>query len=371
MSKEKNKKLKVLLSAGGTGGHMTPAQGLCSDLISRGYDVELVTDPRGLQFAPLFGDIPVHQLPSGTLGAGIFGKVKGLSNLALGCIKAFALLRKVSPDIVAGFGGYPSVPAVYAAQKWRIPTVIHEQNAIIGKANLFLAPKAERIALSLPYITGLDEVDQLRTIVTGNPVRSEISDLYNKPYPVVEDGETMRVLVMGGSLGAKVFSDVVPQTLARLPAEYRGRLYVVQQCRSEYLDGVKKAYADAGIEAELAPFFDDVPSELAQAHLVIGRSGASTVAEVSVAGRPAIFVPYPHHKDQQQKMNADSVADQGGAWVMSESGFTQDALLAKMETFFQDPQILFKVAENSRSCGKPDAARRLGNLITALAQGWN
>lgn len=201
-------------------------------------------------------------------------------------------------------------------------------------------------------------------------MRPDIAALYTEPYPTPANDGPMRVLVMGGSLGAEVFSYVVPATLAKLPKEYRDRLEIVQQCRAEDLEAARSVYEEAGIRAELATFFDDMQDLLKRSHLIICRSGASTVAEVTTAGRPAIFVPYPHHKDQQQKMNADAVADKGGAWMMTESGFTEEALLARIETFFQTPEILFKAAEKARSCGQPDAARKLGNLVTALASGW-
>lgn len=368
--KDKAKKITVLLSSGGTGGHMSPASALAGDLVSRRFSVELATDARGLKYAGMFKDIPTHVVASGTAGAGLSGKVRGAINLFLGMLQAFTLLRKLRPDIVVGFGGYPSVPSVIVAQYLKIPTILHEQNAIIGKANAFLAPKAERIALSIANYNGLDENEKLRAVVTGNPVREEICALYTKPYHTpVMDGE-LRILVMGGSLGASVFSDVVPKTLAMLSPEYRSRLKVIQQCREADLDSAHEAYASAGIDATLSPFIHEVAQELSQCHLFIGRSGASTVAEVTVAGRPSIFVPYPHHKDQQQKMNADAVADHGGAWVMSEDGFTQEALLARIETFLQNPAILFKAAEKAREFGKPDAARRLGNQVTAIVSGW-
>lgn len=350
---------------------MTPAQALGHDLLSRGYRVEVLTDKRGLQYASMFEGMPMHVLKAGTMGRGFAGKLSGLLNLGMGIIQAAMLIARLRPSVVIGFGGYPSFPGVFAAQQGRVPTIIHEQNAIIGKANAMLAPKSLRIALSLPVVAGLDETDKMRSVLTGNPVRSDIASLFTEPYPNVNSDGPLRIFVMGGSLGAHVFSDVVPKTLARLPAEYRQRLDVVQQCRAEDLEEARAVYEKAGIKAKLATFFDDVPSRLKQAHLVICRSGASTVAEVTTAGRPAIFVPYPYHKDQQQKMNADSVADAGGAWMMTESGFTQDALLARIETFLQTPEILFKAAEKARTCGKPDAARKLGNLVTAVISGWN
>jgi UDP-N-acetylglucosamine--N-acetylmuramyl-(pentapeptide) pyrophosphoryl-undecaprenol N-acetylglucosamine transferase len=313
----------------------------------------------------------MHVVRSGTFGAGFRGKLKGALGLGAGFAQAVMFLLKRKPKLVVGFGGYPSVPGVYAAQKLGIPTVIHEQNAIIGKANAFLARNAERIALSLPGVQGLDDSERMRAVVTGNPVRPDIAALYLQAYPNLGHDTPLRIFIMGGSLGATVFSYVVPQTLAKLTAEYRARLHVVQQCRAEDIEIARKTYELAGIKADLRPFFDDVASELGKSHLVICRSGASTVAEVSTAGRPAIFVPYPHHKDQQQKMNADAVADVGGGWVMTESGFTADALLARIETFLQNPSILFRAAEKARSCGKPDAARKLGNLVTAMVSGWS
>lgn len=368
MSEEKK---KIILSAGGTGGHMTPAAALGQDLVSRGFDVVLVTDQRGQKYKSLFEGIEMHVIRSGTLGAGVLGKVKGIFNLGLGILQAFQFVKKYEPDMVVGFGGYPSVPAVYAAQKLNIPTIIHEQNAIIGRANAFLAPKADRIALSFPNMRGIEDVDRMRVIVCGNPVRPEISALYHKPYPVLQENGALNILVLGGSLGAHVFSDIVPKALSQLNPDHIARLRVVQQCREDDLPPVQKMYDEAGIRAELATFFDDAPQKIEEAHLLISRSGASTVCEIATAGRPAIFVPYPHHKDQQQKMNAEEMADARGAWIMTESGFTVEALLAKVETFLQNPESLFRAAEAARTCGKPDAARKLGNLVTAIASGWN
>ena len=313
----------------------------------------------------------MHVVNSGTLGRGVIGKLKGACNLGVGIAQSYKLVNSLKPSVVVGFGGYPSFPGVYAAQKLKIPTVLHEQNAVIGKANDMLASRADRIALSLPVMRGIDEVDQVRTVVTGNPVRPDIAALYNEPYPNLNEDGPLHILIMGGSLGATVFSKVIPEAFAKLSASNRARLRVVQQCRKEDIERVRSFYQEHGIEAELSVFFDDVAELLRRAHLVICRSGASTVAEVTTAGRPAVFVPYPHHKDQQQKMNADAVADVGGAWMMTESGFTQEALLARIENFLQNPQVLFRAAEKARTCGKPDAARKLGNLVTAIVSGWN
>jgi len=361
----------ILLSCGGTGGHMTPAQALGYDLLSRGFRVEVITDQRGQNYKNMFDRMPMHIVKAGTLGTSLSGKIMGAANLGIGIIQAMAVVKSLKPDVVVGFGGYPSVPGVYAAQRLGIPTIIHEQNAIIGKANDFLAGRAERIALSLPHVAGLSESEKMRAIMTGNPVRDEIAALYTRPYTAPELDGLLRIFVMGGSQAAGVFHEVIPQALSNLPADYRARLHIVQQCREGSIEATKALYARSDIKAELHPFFDDVADELERCHLFIGRSGASTVAEVTTTGRPAIFVPYPHHKDQQQKRNADAVADAGGAWVMTEEGFTIEALLARIEVFLQNPETLFRAAENARSCGKPDAARKLGNLVMAMARGWD
>lgn len=366
-----NESKLILLSAGGTGGHMTPAAALARDLLSRGYRVALATDARGNKYASMFDGTDIHILSAGTLGGGILGKIKGIGALGVGMLQAERLIKKLHPAVVVGFGGYPSFPPVYIAQRHKIPTIIHQSDAVLGRANAVLAPKADRIALSFAHVEGIEEADAVRAVVTGNPVREDITALYAKPYPALEIDGPLRIAVFGGSLGARVFSEVLPSVLSKLSAAHKARLEITQQCRAEDLEQVKQTYEAAGIKARLEPFFDDVAAILAQAHLVISRSGASTVAEVTTAGRPAIFVPYPYHKDLQQKINADTVADAGGAWVMTQDGFTEEALLARIETFLQNPETLFRAAENARSCAKPDAARRLGNLVTAIASGWD
>lgn len=362
---------QILISAGGTGGHMFPAEALARDLIGRGYRVALATDVRGKKYEPFADGVPTYVLKSATIKPGLLSKVKTVLSLAIGYFQARQLVDKLKPSVVIGFGGYPSFPAVYAAQKKNIPTIIHEQNAILGKANAYLAPKADRIALSWNNVESIEESDAVRSVVTGNPVRPDIAALYNKPYPALEQGGALKILVLGGSQGAKIFGEVLPEMVKQLSPDHKARLDIVQQCIDEDIEQVRAAYAEAGVKAELAIFFDNVAERLENCHLVIARSGAGTVCEVTTAGRPAIFVPYPWHKDQQQKRNADAVFDAGGAWVMTQDGFTVEALLARIETFLQNPESLFNAAENARSCGKPDAARKLGNLVTALASGWD
>ncbi len=360
----------IVLSAGGTGGHMFPADALARDLVSRGYQVALLTDVRGKKFEPFGAGVPVYVINSATLGRGLIGKAKSVLSLARGYFEARALLKKLKPSVVVGFGGYPSFPGVYAAQKMDIPTIIHEQNAVLGKANAMLADGAERIALSWENSGGMRNEERKRSIVTGNPVRPDIAALYTQPYPVIEANGKLNIFIMGGSLGATIFGEVLPKAFAQLPEDYRKRLSIVQQCRAEDIEDVRAAYRDMGIDANTQVFFSDVADQLKKAHLFIGRSGASTVAEVATAGRPAIFVPYPHHADQQQMRNAETVADMGGGWVMTQSGFTPEALNARIQTFLQTPQILFRAAEAARNCGRPDAARKLGNVVMTLASGW-
>lgn len=360
----------IVLSAGGTGGHVMPAQALGEDLLSRGFKVILITDARGARYADLFEGVDVKIVRAGTLGPGLFDKIAGSLNLGRGFLDSLVFLKRLKPALVVGFGGYPSVPAVFAAQKLKIPTIIHEQNAVIGRANAFLAAKADRIALSLPGVRGLDQAESVRAIITGNPVRPEIAALYTQAYPALEPDGVFRILIFGGSLGASVFSEVIPAALAALSGADKARLEITQQCRGEDIKSVQKIYEKAGIKASLTPFFKDMAQKLAAAHLVISRAGASTVAEIAVAGRPAIFVPYPHHKDRQQKRNAETITAAGGAWVMEEEDFTKEALRARIETFLQTPETLFRAAEQARSCGLPDAARKLGNLVTAIASGW-
>ena len=365
-----NKKT-ILLTAGGTGGHMFPAEALAKDLVSRGFSVELITESRGNRYSSNFSNVKIHVISAATLSGGIIGKVKSVLSMIKGYFQASKIIKEINPSVVVGFGGYPSVPAVYAAQRKKIPTIIHEQNAILGKANEFLAPKADRIALSLPNIGGLAEIDKVRTVITGNPVRSEFSQLYSKPYPVIDDNSALKIFVTGGSQGASVFGEIVPKAVEKLDTQYKNRIEIVQQCREDDISSIKSIYETLGIKFRLETFFLDVSEQMKQSHLIIARSGAGTVSEVTTAGRPAIYVPYPHHPDQQQKINAESVANIGGAWVMLENGFTAESLRDRLEIFLQNPEMLFRAAESARACGKPDAARRLGNLVTAISSGWD
>ncbi|HEY3916690.1 MAG TPA: undecaprenyldiphospho-muramoylpentapeptide beta-N-acetylglucosaminyltransferase [Stellaceae bacterium] len=357
----------VVLASGGTGGHLFPAEALASALLARGHRVALVTDRRGQAFADRLPEVALHRIPAGRLDAGLIGKAMGVAEMMLGTFAAGTLLGRLRPAVVVGFGGYPSVPTMLAASRRRLATVVHEQNALMGRANRLLAPRVSRIATSFPQVQGLKPADQARITFTGNPVRPEIARLRDLPYAAPSGA--INLLVTGGSQGARILSTVIPEALARLPATLKARLALAQQARPEDIDRVRETHRQNGIAAEVAPFFHDVPERLARAHLVIARSGASTVAELCVAGRPAILVPYAHAADDHQSVNARALEEAGAVWVMPESGFTPETLAAHLETLLAAPESLTAAAAAARALGKPDAAARLADLVLAGANG--
>lgn len=347
----------VILAAGGTGGHVFPAEALARALQGRGREVVLVTDRRGQGFGDRMPGIPVYRIPAGRFDRGWAARLSGVAELGLGFVAALLRLRRLRPAAVVGFGGYPSVPTVAAAALLRLPTVIHEQNAVLGRANRLLAPLVRRVAMSFPAGKGIH---------TGNPVRPEIAALRAEPYRAPEEGGRFELLVLGGSQGARIFSDVVPEALSLLPPAFKSGLRVTQQARPEDLERVRAAYRVAGIEAELAPFFADVSLRLARAHLAVTRSGASTVAELTAAGRPSVLVPYPFATDDHQTANAKALADAGGAVLVPQPEFTPESLARLLRGF--TPFRLLEAAEAARSFGRPDAAGRLCDLVLSLSE---
>ncbi len=357
----------VVLATGGTGGHVFPAEALAQELAAGGCRLALFTDRRGGSYTGVLGDLDTYRIRAG----GVAGKrfvalLQSGPELAIGLMQARALLRKLRPSAVVGFGGYASVPTMLAACLGRLPTAIHEQNAVLGRANRLLAPWVARIATCFDAVGGVPAGAASKITLTGMPVRQAIIDLKDAPYPAIGDEGPIRLLVMGGSQGARVLSDVVPVALAMLPDALRRRLSVVQQCRPEDIDRVSQAYDAAGIEAELASFFNDVPARLAAAHLVIGRSGASTVAEITTIGRPSILVPYPHAIDDHQARNAHAVDEAGAGWVLPQSAFTPDALKSRIESLIGMPVVLERTAANARALGRPQAAKDLAGLVAGL-----
>lgn len=354
----------IIIAAGGTGGHFFPAEALASELLKRGERVVLLTDARsgGLN-SPVFARTEKHVIAgAGLAGRGVRRAIKGALALARGIFQARALLLRLQPKAIVAFGGYPSVPPVAATAmlvRVRPFVVLHEQNAVLGRANRFLSSFAGLLALNFENTKRLHK--KIKTTVVGNPVRPAIARLYGQGYepPVA----TIELLVMGGSLGAKVFSTLVPQALALLPEDIRARLHVTQQCRADDLESARVMLQQAGIKAELSPFFKDVAGLLKRAHLVITRAGASSVAEIAVAGRPAIFIPLPGAIDDHQRANADALALSGGAIRLDQVGLTPAILAEEIETFLMNPERLKIMAVACAKLGEPKAAACLADLV--------
>lgn len=362
----------IVLAAGGTGGHVFPAESLAAELLDRGCRLALFTDRRGGAYGGRLGELETHRIAAGGIaGKGLAARVMSIAELGVGLFQARRLLKDMKPNAVVGFGGYPSVPTMMAATLAGLPTALHEQNAVLGRANRLLARRVRRIATSFAQTRGLPSgVD---VVHTGMPVRADIAAKRTDAYPTLNDNGDIRIMVLGGSQGATVFSDVVPQAVSKLPLDVRSRLHLTQQCRSEDLDRVRAAYDTHGIRAELASFFDDVPAKLASAHLLIARAGASTVAEATAVGRPSILVPYPFAADDHQTANAHAVDAAGAGWLIAQDAFTPDYLAERLGSLLGLPAILNKAAENARHAGRPEAAARLADMVLGLIgdQGGN
>jgi len=356
-----------VLAAGGTGGHMVPAAALAAELTRRGHRVALVSDERGVRFPGLFEEVQTHILPAGRLSGGPLGWLKGVRQMMAGRAMAIQLYRTFQPEAVIGFGGYPALPALLAAFKAKIPTAVHEQNAVLGRVNRLVARKVDAIATSYAEVERLKPDWQVKTHLVGNPVREAVLELRDRPYPLLEEDGIFRVLVTGGSQGASVLSEVVPDGLAMLPVSFRRRLQVTHQARIEDIDAARAKYAELQIAAELATYLPDMPEQLAWAHLVIARAGASTIAELTAAGRPAILVPLPIATDDHQTANAREITEAGGARTIVQKAFTPKELAKQMQKLGLDPQALQNAAARARSCGRPNATRDLADLVERLA----
>lgn len=354
----------ILLAAGGTGGHVFPAEALAAELLKRGHRVGLVTDTRGKGFGQNLPELPLYRIPAGTpSGRSLLGKLMSVFEIGHGVVSALTLLGLTRPAAVVGFGGYPALPLLLAARIRKIPIVVHEQNAVLGRVNRLVARFAARIATSFPATHFLP--DRAVATVTGNPVRPAILAAADVPYTVPD--QALRLLIMGGSQGARVLSDSVPAALASLSPEMKKRLRVVQQCRAEDLERVRAAYAASGIQAETATFFSDVAQRLAVAHLVVSRSGASSTAEIAVVGRPSLLVPYAHAMDDHQTANAQALAHAGGAEVIAQDKFTPERVAMAFNDLLADPAHLADMAAHARSVGRPLAAQALADLVERVA----
>jgi UDP-N-acetylglucosamine--N-acetylmuramyl-(pentapeptide) pyrophosphoryl-undecaprenol N-acetylglucosamine transferase len=354
-----------VLAAGGTGGHLFPAEALAAVLLKRNKRVALATDKRAARYSDAFADVRV--IPSDTVrGRNPLRLAKTAWTLGMGMAKALRFLGREKPAAVVGFGGYPTIPPLMAATWKRIPTVIHDANAVMGRANKMLAPKVTAIATSFPRTMKDDGALAAKETCTGNPVRPAVIAAANTPYALTEGG-ALRLLVFGGSQGARVMADVVPPAIEKLDPALRARLSVAQQARDEDMARVNEAYARAGVRAEVAPFFKDLPERMAAAHLVIGRSGGSTVAELAAIGRPAILVPLPHAIDQDQLANAKALEVAGGAMLITQDFFKPERLTKELTALAASSAKLNDMARAAKSVGAPDAAERLADLVERVA----
>ena len=357
----------IVLAAGGTAGHLFPAQALAEVLVRRGFLIHLMSDERVSQYASRFPALQIHEIPASSLTPRQPWRLAGqMARLWRGYRKARSILVRLSPKAVVGFGGYPSVPPFIAAARLECPVALHEQNAVMGRANRFLAGQARVIASSFPDIANLSERHRAKVVMTGNPVRQAVLDVAEAPYAAPAADEALRLVVFGGSQGARVFSEMMPAAVGELSGAVRRRLEIVQQCRPEDLEQVHAAYQALGVEVELQPFFADMPRRIAGAHLVICRSGASTVAELAVIGRPGVLVPLPSAIDNDQLRNAEAFAGNGAGWVMREGEFTASDLAAFLTRIkFADGELA-RAAAAARSIGRPDAARRLADEVERM-----
>ncbi len=355
-----------VLAAGGTGGHMVPAAALASELTRRGHRVALVSDERGVRFPGLFDGIQTHVLPAGRLGGGPIGWMRAGRQMMAGRGMAIELFRTFQPAAVIGFGGYPALPALLAAFARKVPTIVHEQNAVLGRVNRLVAGSVAAIATSYVKVDRLKDKHVPRTHLVGNPVRESVLALRDRPYPVLDEDGIFRVLVTGGSQGASILSQVVPDGLALLPIAFRQRMQVTHQARIEDIDAVRAKYAEHGIPAEIATYLPDLPDRLAWAHVVIARAGASTIAELTAAGRPAILVPLPGATDDHQTANCREIVDAGGARAITQSRFTAAELAKQIQKLGLDPAALGNAAARARSCGRPFAVRDLADLVESI-----
>jgi UDP-N-acetylglucosamine--N-acetylmuramyl-(pentapeptide) pyrophosphoryl-undecaprenol N-acetylglucosamine transferase len=359
----------VLIAAGGTGGHLFPAEALASVLAERGVAVELATDRRAAPFARKFPARRMHVLPADTVrGRDPISLARTAFRLSIGTLRAIWLLLMARPAAVVGFGGYPTVPPILAASIVRIPRIVHEQNAVMGRANRMLANRATMIATGYPKIFAEAPRLEAKAVHVGNPVRTAVREAARVVYePPLQRG-ALRLVVFGGSQGARIMSEIVPAAIERLPVAMQKRIEIVQQCRVEDLEEAKGAYSRLGVKATVADFFSDLPARIAAAHLVIARSGASTVAELAAIGRPAILVPLPHALDQDQLANAAALAAAGGALLIRQSDFTAERLAQELSALLADPAKLSAMAASSRKVGRADAAERLADEVMRVAR---
>ncbi|MDE2264380.1 MAG: undecaprenyldiphospho-muramoylpentapeptide beta-N-acetylglucosaminyltransferase [Alphaproteobacteria bacterium] len=356
----------IVLSAGGTGGHLFPAQALAGELVRRGKQIVVMTDSRGHGYTDAFPGARIEIVPSAAFSDRSFiGLLSAPFEIVAGIVVSLTKLLRIRPSAVIGFGGYPSVPVMVAACLARFPTAILAPDAVLGRANRLVANFVRMIAANFPLVRFVPK-DMSKVVYTGNPLRPEVIGVAGAPYEMPAKDGPLHLLVFGGSQGARAFSELVPPAIALLPAAMKARLEIIQQCRPEDLETVRVAYSAANVKAELAPFFRDLPLRMVRAHLVIARSGAGTVSELATIGRPAILVPLPHALDDNQTPNADALVQVGGGWRVAQKDLTSEKLAGMLTAAFSDPQALAKCAADARKLAKPDATLRLADLVEKL-----
>ncbi len=357
---------RIILAAGGTGGHMFPAQALAVEMRRRDWETALVTDARGLALAKDFPADPIETVNAATISPrNPFKSAIGAVRIAQGVARARKIARQLDPAAVVGFGGYPAFPALAAAGS--APIIIHEQNAVLGRVNRVFANRAAAVASGFKRLERIGKKAAPNWTITGNPVRKPILEARATPYAAPEENGRIHLLILGGSLGARILSEITPRAIARLPEALRARLSVVQQTREDALEAALRVYAEAGVEADCRPFFDDVGARLAAAHLVIGRAGASTVTELAVVGRPSILIPLGIATDDHQTLNAAALADAGAADVISEQAFDSQRLASLLAERLSQPVDLARRAAAAKTAGRPDATEALADLVERIA----
>ncbi len=357
----------VVLAAGGTGGHMFPAQALADELLDRGYGIVLITDARGQAYTDRFPSADIRTIEAATFaGANPLRRLIAGAKIVGGLFQSINTLRQIRPRVVVGFGGYPSFPTMVAARLLRIPTAMHDPNAVLGRVNKALAGHVDLIGAAFDNMQGVSAKHRSKVHVVGNPIRESVLAVRDTPYQAPDGEHPIKILVFGGSQGAQSLSDVVPAAIEQLPETIKVRLHVVQQARPESMKDVQREYDDMGVRADVAPFFSNLPERMAEAHLVIARAGASTVTELGAIGRPSILVPLPTAMDDHQTVNAAALTGPGAAWLMPQAEFTAEVLLDKLRSLLDDPMALTKAAEAARATGKPNATRDFADLIEGL-----
>ena len=355
-----------VLAAGGTGGHLIPAFALATELERRGHHVALITDERGARIPGKPDFLPVHVLPAGRFGRNPLHWPRAVGAVLEGRRMALRLFESFAPSAVVGFGGYPAFPALLAAGSAGVPSLIHEQNAVLGRVNRLLAGRVDAIATAYPDVARLKPKHAGKVHLVGNPVRQQVLSLREEEFPAFTEDSLLKVLVTGGSQGASVLSEVVPDGLAMLPPALRQRLQVVQQCRPEDIDRVRERFRSHDIPADLGTYFEDMAARLADAHLFIGRAGASTIAELTAVGRPAILIPLPIATDDHQAANTRELVKAGGARMIRQASFTAKELAKQIQVLAQKPQTLATAAHAAWNCGRPRAVEDLADLVESF-----